>query len=72
MGGGTYGLLLLLGTFLEGGRVGGCIFGLLLVAFEIFGLCGACVVAEGTLAWFGLLVGTVKRGGKGVEGTVIE
>jgi len=86
VGGGTYGLLLLVGTFLEGGRVGGCIFGtfleggkvggcifgLLLVAFEIFGLCGACVVAEGTLTWFGLLVGTVKRGGKGVEGTVIE
>ena len=52
--------------FLEGGKVGGRIFGLL------FGLYGTCVVADGTLTWFGLLVGTVKRGGKGVEGTVIE
>ena len=89
-----------LGEFalLEGGRVGGCMFGLLpnvdptsgwflspapechglvssglcctLVVFELFGMYGTWVVADGTLAWF-RLVGTVNLGGKGVGGAVI-
>ena len=50
--------------FLEGGSVGGRTFGLL------FGLYGTCVVADGTLTWFGL-VGTVNLGGKGVDGAVM-
>ena len=99
MGSGTYGLLLLsdgIYAFLDGGRVGGCIFGRLLflpdaisgcflspgpglacsglycalVAFAMFGIYGTCVVADGTLAWFGL-VGTVNLGGKGVGGAVM-